>query len=151
MHCPLCWPGYDIHSLLMRIVRSQMHRLHTLASELGLQRGQPAILVRLAQHEGVTQSELAALLGIRPASMTHSLQRLEQAGLIARCDDPSDQRISRVHLTPEGREMIKPLQETMQMLNTQALQGLDQHEIDALTGYLTRIVANLDAVQLDQE
>jgi len=151
MHCPFDWPEYELQALLTRIVRGQMHRFHAMVSEIGLQRGQPAILMRLAHKEGVAQTELAASLCIRPASVTHSLQRLEAAGLVERVDDPEDQRISRVFLTSEGREIAQPLQETMQMLTDHAFAGFEEDETVAFRSFLERIAANLDALDAKQE
>jgi len=151
MHCPFDWPEYELQALLTRIVRSQMHRFHAMVSELGLQRGQPAILMRLAHKEGVAQAELAVSLCIRPASVTHSLQRLEAAGLVRRVDDANDQRISRVYLTPAGRDLAQPLQETMQMLTEHAFAGFEENETVTFRSYLERIAANLDALDARQE
>jgi len=151
MHCPFDWPEYELHALLTRIVRGQMHRFHAMVSELGLHRGQPAILMRLARQEGQAQAELAVGLCVRPASVTHSLQRLEAAGLVRRVDDPQDQRISRVYLTPAGQAIAQPLQETMQMLMDHAFTGFEEDETVAFRSYLERIAANLDALDALQE
>lgn len=151
MHCPFDWPEYELHALLTRIVRGQIHHFHAMVSEMGLQRGQPAILMRLAHKEGVAQAELAAGLCVRPASVTHSLQRLEAAGLVRRQDDPSDQRISRVFLTPAGRVMARPLEDTMRMLTDKAFAGFEQDEVDQFHTFLERVAANLDALDAKQE
>lgn len=51
-----------------------------------------AVLIRLAQHEGVNQTALAQDLVVRPITLARLLDRLETAGFIARLPDPHDRR-----------------------------------------------------------
>ena len=57
------------------------------------------VLCALWQEEGLTQTELAERLAVRPATVTNLLQRLERKGLVRRVPDADDQRVSRVFPT----------------------------------------------------
>ena len=72
---------------------------------MGLYRGQPPILGLLYQHDGMSQKEMAGALNLSPATMTVTLKRMEKAGLVRREMDEHDQRILRVHLSEQGRQM----------------------------------------------
>lgn len=52
--------------------------------------------------EPVRPSDLAAVLGMRPTTMSNYLRRLADRGLIAREPDPHDGRAARVRLTATG-------------------------------------------------
>ena len=126
-----------------QIGRLQHHCIRRMVGPLGLSRGQQHIILAIAEREGAAQSELAAAIPIRPASMTCALQRLERAGFIERRNDPDDQRISRVYLSEAGRQFLFPLRQTVNALHERALQGFAPEEIRTLRGYLERICDNL--------
>ena len=44
--------------------------------------------------DGRSQTELAELLRIKPATMTKMINRMEKTGFIWRAADPTDQRVS---------------------------------------------------------
>lgn len=88
----------------MQVSKLLRDRVHTRMEEIGLSRGQGFILFRLGCEDGLSQAELARQTMVRPATLTAALQRMETAGLIERRTDPADQRVSRVYLTPKGRE-----------------------------------------------
>ncbi len=90
--------------LLMQVAKLLRDRVHTRMEGIGLSRGQGAILFRLGCEDGLAQTELARQTLVRPATLTEVLQRMEGAGLIERRTDPTDQRVSRVYLTPNGEE-----------------------------------------------
>jgi DNA-binding transcriptional ArsR family regulator len=74
-----------------RLWRSRYDR-ELSAQVPGLTCARCAVLIRLAQHEGVNQAALAQILDIRPITLVRLLDRLEAAGLVARMPDPDDRR-----------------------------------------------------------
>ena len=67
---------------LARVSHLHYHRVHELLEAIGLYRGQPQVLVRSWEQEGLTHGDLAARLHNTPATMTKMLQRMESAGFI---------------------------------------------------------------------
>jgi len=67
-------------------------------------RGQGRILALLKLQPGISQSELAYLLGMRPQSAGELLAKLERAGLIERTQSENDKRVLHVKLTAEGEK-----------------------------------------------
>ncbi|MDR1293955.1 MAG: MarR family transcriptional regulator, partial [Bifidobacteriaceae bacterium] len=96
-------------------------RLHTMTIVAGLQRqGAVALtpqqfrVVGLLVVGGPTRSgELASALGVSRATMTGLLDRLEQAGLVARSTDPRDARGRLATATDAGRDALRGLLETV--------------------------------------
>ena len=72
--------------------------------DLGLTYSEFVLLVRLYDHEGAKQDELAAMLLLDKAVVTRTVNSLEQKGYIARRQDDKDRRVRHVYLTELGRE-----------------------------------------------
>ena len=75
--------------------------------------GRAVMLLVLGQAEdGITQRELVESLHVSPPTVTVILQKLEQHGLIERWTDEADQRLTRVRMTPKGREIAGPISDS---------------------------------------
>ena len=82
----------------------QMAAFSSLLRRHGLSRSQGFCIKALEHREGLSQSDLAELMGISRSTTTVMLQKMESAGLIARRNDPDDARVARVFLTKKGRD-----------------------------------------------
>ena len=127
------------------------HRNEAAASfaALGLYVGQDLILVQLWAEEGLTQSQLAVRVGIDVSTMTKALQRLERYGLVERCQDAEDTRVSRVHLTEQGRALQAAVTEALNRVETRAFAGFSDSERAHITTMLCRVADNLSGVSSD--
>lgn len=105
---------------LLQAVRSiaVRHRALTAAflAPLNLYPGQEVILLELAASGPRTQSELAAVSGCEPPTITGCARKLEAAGLITRHPSPTDARVSIVELTEQGKALIPALKTTWRAL-----------------------------------
>jgi DNA-binding MarR family transcriptional regulator len=111
--------------------------------ELGLTRSQWWVLTHLYFNEGISQTELSAVLEVERATLGRLLDRLEVKGWIERRPDASDRRLKRVFLTGEVGSLMRTMRETARDLRSEALAGLDPHEQDQFIDLLTRVKANL--------
>ncbi len=66
--------------------------------------------MRLLGRDGQTQSELLAAVGLDHSTLSKSLRRMQEAGLLTREPDRHDRRVMRVSLTDKGRAMREPLE-----------------------------------------
>ena len=133
----------SIDMLLAQVCRLHHTRAHTLLESLGLYRGQPPMLHALWQQEGLTHSELAELLHVRPATITRMLQRMEKAGFVERRQDEEDRRVSRVYLTEAGRAVQSGVQQVWRTLEAESLDGMTSEERALLERLLARVRENL--------
>ena len=69
--------------------------------EIGLFAGQEVVLLELAAHDELNQTELAAALDVEPPSVTSIVGKLEAAGLVTRVARGREKRIT---LPPAGRQ-----------------------------------------------
>ena len=114
-----------------------------LLKQLGLHVGQEMFLYELWSNEGITQTELAERLLLRPATVTNTLQRLEREGMVERRSDIEDQRMSRVYVTDKGRSMEDPVYEKWNQLEQESFRGFSVEEQVLLRRLLLQVYQNL--------
>jgi len=99
-----------IEEALTRIIRRSRQRpAHDqLMAAAGLSMERAAFSVaRLCEDGPVRLSDLAAKLDVNVSTISRHVQQLERDGLLRRADDPRDRRAAMLHLTPEGRSLLK--------------------------------------------
>ena len=82
--------------------------------------------------EKATGHELAALLKVSVATMSGLVDRLVEHGMVARGEDPSDRRVRRLTVTPEGSATIRSLLSSAGTMPTPVLQRLAIEDLRAL-------------------
>lgn len=117
-----------------------------LASHLashGFHAGQDGLMLALHQQDGQTPGQLASRLGVRPPTVTKTINRLSAQGILEKRPSSEDQRQSNVFLTEGGREAIDSIERAVKRTEKQALKGFDKKDRRALVKLLSRIEENL--------
>ena len=68
---------------------------------------QYSVLVVIAANPGISQSDLADILGIERARLVRLLDKLEKRGLTQRLDSRTDRRSHALRLTRAGQKVLK--------------------------------------------
>ena len=76
-----------------------------LLEPLGLTYPQYLVLLVLWERDGLPVKEVGERLALDSGTLTPLCKRLEQQGLVERRRGEDDERIVRIHLTPEGRAL----------------------------------------------
>ena len=84
-----------------------MHDFRKFMEETGLSFSQINILMRLWHGGNTGVSEIGDQLGVTNAAASQAVDRLVQAGMIERTEDPQDRRAKRLALTRKGRTLIE--------------------------------------------
>lgn len=129
--------------LLATVLRSFRGQVRMALDNLGVYRGQVFILGALWEEEGMTQSELAERTWVQPATISTTLRRMEQAGLVVRRSDPEDQRAYRVYLTDRGRALKEPVHQSWLDVEAKTFEGFSAEEYELMRRFLSRILDNL--------
>jgi MarR family transcriptional regulator, organic hydroperoxide resistance regulator len=122
-------------SVLLALQRATHVTLDRLAADPGgraLPGGQANALANLADGRPRTVSELCAAAGSRPSTMTGTLDRLEERGLVARSPSRADRRAVQVALTAEGRAAAAAVAAAMARLERRALGALPAGTVTVL-------------------
>jgi DNA-binding MarR family transcriptional regulator len=94
---------------ISRLARELEQRLERVYREQGLEPGWHDVLATLRRSGPpyrLRPSEFTSALMLTSSGTTKRLDRLDQAGLIARDPDPDDRRGTLITLTPAGRKLI---------------------------------------------
>ncbi|WP_159593227.1 MarR family winged helix-turn-helix transcriptional regulator [Chelativorans xinjiangense] len=109
----------------------------------GLYAGQDKIMLALSRENGQTPSQLAEKLGVRPPTITKTINRLAAQGFLEKRASEEDARRAHVFLTATGEQAIRAIEKSVRRTEKQALKTLDKKEQKALQKLLARIEANL--------
>ena len=93
--------------------------------------------------DGQTPGQLATRLGVRPPTITKTINRLQAQGFLAKRASDNDGRQAHIYLTETGSEAIREIEKSVRKAEKQALKGLDKKELKVLSKMLSRIEANL--------
>ena len=138
-------PPDDELAVGMLIGRARSTLLTNLDAELeqyGLSGVQYGVLKHLADGTALTAVDLSRLLHYDTGSMTRMLDRLEEKALLRRERGKEDRRVVYLRITPAARTLLPKLRAAGARVLDRGLAGFSSNEIDALKGYLSRMIEN---------
>ncbi|MEW6227837.1 MAG: MarR family transcriptional regulator [Bacillota bacterium] len=133
-----------LRELLRRLVRGIGLLDREDAACCGITLSQCHALGEVATQEGLTPGELAVRLGVDPSAITRITDALVQGGLLSRRSDPSDRRLVRLFLTPEGRSLWDGIHSMMMERSRAVIEHLSPDERPAALAALERLVEALE-------
>ncbi|GIH27677.1 hypothetical protein Aph01nite_59870 [Acrocarpospora phusangensis] len=86
----------------LRMALGRLGRVLRQQNDDGLSYALISLLLNVARNQPTTAGDLAASEGVSPPSVTRSLNRLFELGLISREQDSADRRATRIRLTNAG-------------------------------------------------
>ncbi len=113
--------------------------------------GQARCLWAISTNDGITQRDLAELLHVSRPTVTTMLQRLERADLVERSNDSEDQRLTRICLTPAGRELDAGMRAFHREYINTTIGSLSEHDRAELVRLLGLLRDNIETLLEDEE
>lgn len=95
---------------------------------------------------GISQKELAALVGIDGSSLVRVLDILEREGVIERRRGESDGRARLIHLTPGGKVRVSEIRAELAEVENAMLTELSDTEIETLLQQFAKIEQRMNAL-----
>ena len=145
-------PDSSVGFLISDVSRLMRRVYDRRVEPLGLTRAQWRVLVHLYRREGISQTELAAVLEIEKPTLGRLVDRLEEKGWVERRVDERDQRARRLMVTDAVRPMIERMKILAESVNEDSMAGLaaeqERQFIETLLAVktnLNRLLANGDA------
>ena len=124
--------GYKIR----RIKHAIINELNDILRNFDLRIMDFAVLSIIETNPGIFQNEITRLVGAEPPALVLSLDRLEKANYLLRQLSPTDRRLRTLHLTPDGKKLIKKV--------TAKVEQQERRIKQAVRGDLPQFVAGLD-------
>jgi len=132
--------------LLKEVSRRYVLRFEQHARAISLTLPQCKVLVRLQDHEGVSQARLAELADVEPMTMVRILDRMEAEGLLERRADPADRRARRLYLTSRAKPRLEQIWRLAELTRTEVFAGISRGERERFMIAFERIHDNLCAL-----
>jgi len=132
--------------LLIRLAQVRIYdRFFTAFADTPVRPGEFTVLWVVDLNPGVPQGTLARVLAIKPAHMTKLVQRLVEAGLVARAVPASDRRSVHLTLTAEGQAHLARHRATFLSVHAAERMGLTEAENAQLLRLLSRLAFPAEA------
>jgi DNA-binding MarR family transcriptional regulator len=107
---------------------TQIFQAQTQAAGIELTSVQFAALDAIAEQPDIDQASLAATISFDRATIGGVIDRLEQKGLVQRVVSVQDRRARRLHLTPEGEQLLVACRPVVEALQADILAPLSRAE-----------------------
>ena len=133
----------SFHYLLMATQSLFQRSVMAALNGSGLTAGQPKVLDYLGRHDGSVQKAIAAGCQIDPATLTGLLNRMEEKGLIRRCNEDGNRRSLHVYLTEQGWAKQREVRQTMERQSEVVQAGLSEEQRAQLLDCLYKVCANM--------
>ena len=105
----------------------------------GLRTADFSMLSLVGHNPGITSRELCAALGILPPNLVRIVADLDTRGLLLRKPHPTDGRAIGLHLSAEGKRMLRDAERTVRQLEDDAAHRLTAAEQKLLISLLKKI------------
>jgi DNA-binding MarR family transcriptional regulator len=104
---------------------------------------QLAVLVTVAQNEGVSQTGLVDRTGIDRSTLADIVRRMQKKGLLQRRRTKEDARAYAVKLTDEGKRVLRSAEPLARRVDDRILDALPSKQRELFIDELQSIVATL--------
>ena len=132
---------------ISRLARELEARLEPVYRAHGLEPGWHDVLAtlrRIGPPFQLRPGDFAGTLMLTSSGTTKRLDKLEEAGLIARGPDPNDRRAILITLTPQGKELIDGVTAAHLANEASLLEGLSAAEQESLAALLRKLLLSID-------
>lgn len=126
-------------------------KLRRNSEELGFKSGYRQILRFLSHEDGVTQVDIARNSHFTAPTVSVTLKKMEDEGLISRKTDKNDTRRTRVFITEKGREWESKLFTTAMDCEEILVRGFSAEEIEEFDCLLKKAKENMLAEIVPEE
>lgn len=127
--------GYNARRAALAVIGVFLERM----APYGLRPVDFSILSLIHHNPGITARQLCHALGIRPPNMVGMIHGLESRALVERQPHPTDRRAQGLHLTAEGRTLMKSAECTAVALEKDVAHRLSPQEQATLMTLLQKI------------
>ena len=133
--------GFWIH----RVYQASRNEMFRAFREIGVDMTpeQWAVLIRLWERDGRSQSELSEVTFRDPPTMSRIVDGMEARGFLERRADPNDGRVRLIHLTRKGQQLKTKLVPLAEQIVKKMVAGVDETDLLTTRAALQRMFSNL--------
>lgn len=128
---------------LLRVSRKAQMCVGAVVKKYNLTVAEEPFFMAINFHDGSTQEELTALVGVDKAMTTRVIHSLENKGLVKRIQDPNDKRQNRIYKTNTVNELCDTVLKDLLQLNQIFTTGMSNDDLDNFMRTLTVLEENI--------
>ena len=133
----------DLEEILRKIIQRKYHILEMRLSKYNLVKGQADLLLLIRDNNGITQNELANIIGIKDSSMSVRLSKLENSGYIVREVDLENLKKKKLYITSNGKAASVQCRKILREFDEKLYDGFTKKDIKQLGKYLEKMIDNV--------
>ncbi|MGD0230737.1 MAG: MarR family transcriptional regulator [Syntrophorhabdales bacterium] len=130
---------------LRRIFKAIQDYSQEVSSSFGITGPQLWALKTISEYESLPLGELSRKMYLHPSTVTGVVDRLEAKGYVSRDRDREDRRVVKVHLTDEGKELIKKAPNPVQGKMIYGLRNLKTEELHIIYRSIKKLAEIVEA------
>lgn len=134
----------DIYEIFKTISLLSYKINYNKLEKIGLYPGQPILIEKIYENEGISQRELSDVSFKKPATITTMINKLEINGYIKRKSDVNDKRIIKLYLTDLGKEKYYEMKKLKKGIGNIYFSNMTDEEISNMYNLLLKIKDNLE-------
>lgn len=142
---PALGPALEFLQRLWRLNHAMERLSSHMDKQLGITAQQRLILRCIGKQPALAPSHLARMLHLDPGTISASLNRLEDRGLLNRKRDGIDKRRAYLSLTAKGRALDVPSEGTVESAVEKLLAGVAAREVTTVLAVLTDLSQKLES------
>ncbi len=132
---------HSLATLLLYCQRDLLARMTPHLDAHDVTAEQWRVLSALQDRDGVPMAELAASAVLPPPTLTRTMDRLVERGIVMRSIDRNDRRKVVALLTPAGERVAEDLRSCEAETEQRLVDQLGQEQFDLMSGLLTSLAA----------
>lgn len=122
----------QVTATLMVLARAYRGAVDRVLNDLGLSHSSAWTILQTGHlGDGIRQGALAEALGIEAPSLVRIIDQLVEAGLMRRVEDATDRRVRTVHLTSEGRAVLRQIDDLLTQWRNTLFADIAGEDLDA--------------------
>lgn len=128
---------------LLRVSRKAQICVGAVVKKFNITVAEEPFFMAINSHDGATQEELTALVGVDKAMTTRVIHSLESKGLVKRVQDAKDKRQNRIYKTDKVNEISEIVLKDLLHLNQIFTAGIGNDDLDIFMRTLAVLEKNI--------
>ncbi len=137
--------------VVLHKIRSAWHEIarvyNEMASEYGITLSMGFVLLTLHEESGTPVTKIAPRMGMEPNSLSRTLKKMEDMGMVTRRKDHVDKRKVYICPTEYGQQMRKIALKAVYKLNDAIIEDVPQKKLDAFFEVINQVSGSVEKFQ----
>lgn len=126
-----------------QVAHRSFHEHIRFVKASGLSMPQFNIIMQLRYQRACGVSDISARMDISSAAASQLVEKLVQAGLLERAEDPNDRRVKQLRLTSNGRDLVEAALSARYRWVDELIENLEPAEREKMAEAMQIIIAKL--------